>query len=385
LIHVLASSIPKILFFISEDWYFCSHRLPIARAARDAGFEVAVACRVREDGEVITREGFRLIPIPFRRGNINPFQDIASLATLVRIYGTECPDIVHHVAMKPVVFGSLAARMTGIPFQVNALAGLGYIFSSTDVRAKLLKPFIVTAFRALLNHGSCKVILQNPNDIETLTGTGVLSRDKIALIRGSGVNLDVFHPTLEPPGKPIVILASRMLRDKGVVEFVETARLLLHEGSSARFALVGDADPDNPSSLSVSQLREWHDSGFVEWWGYRKDMPQVFAQSHIVCLPSYREGLPKVLIEAAACGRPIVATDVPGCREIVRQDENGILVPVRKADALARALKKLIDDPGLRQKMGERGRTIAEKEFSEEKIVLETLSVYRELLQSRKP
>jgi glycosyltransferase involved in cell wall biosynthesis len=279
--------------------------------------------------------------------------------------------------MKPVLYGSLASRLAGIRGVVNALAGLGWSFSSRNWRARLLRPWIRLAFRALVSQGT--VIVQNPDDAAVVRDEGVMA-ERIRMIRGSGVDIECFRPQPEAEGQPRVVLPARMLRDKGVVEFVEAARLLRAQGSAARFVLVGDPDPENPASLSVAQLNAWRDEGIVEWETWRDDMPAVYQGAHVVCLPSYREGLPKVLLEAAASGRAIVATDVPGCREIVRQGDNGLLVPPRDARALAEALRKLVDDPVLRRRMGQRGRKIAETEFSVEKVIAETLAVYREVL-----
>lgn len=369
----------KLLFFVTEDWYFCSHRLILAREARRKGFDVTVITRVTNHGKQIEDEGFKLIPITMVRSGKNPLKELATLWELIGIYKSERPDIVHHVAMKPVLYGSFVARITGVPHTVNALAGMGYIFISNNWTAAILRKFVSIAFRMLLNRPNSRVILQNPDDQSLMVKSRILSPESIALIRGSGVDTQAFLPAPEPQSITTVVLASRMLWDKGVGEFVEAARLLRNKGVNARFVLVGDSDPGNPATVPVSQLEEWHKSGVVEWWGRREDMPKVFSDSHIVCLPSYREGLPKVLIEAAACGRPIVATDVPGCREIVLHGKNGLLVPARNFTALADALQRLIEDTVLRRKMGKDGRELAVSEFSVEKVVHQTLDLYQEL------
>lgn len=372
---------PKILYFITEDWYFCSHRLPLALAARDAGYDVAVVTNVNEHADVIRRAGIRLIPFDLSRKGMNPASELAVLARLIALYRKEKPDIVHQVAMKPVLYGSLAARLSGVSRVVNALAGLGYIFTSDQPKARFLRPVIGSAFRGLLNSRRSRLILQNQDDRAKFIRKRFISEKRIRLIRGSGVDTAVFVPTPEPPGVPVVILPSRMLWDKGVREFVDAAGQLKKRGISARFVLVGDADPHNPSAIPTEQLTAWHAEGAVEWWGRRDDMPAVFEQSHIVCLPSYREGLPKVLLEAASCGRPIVTTDTPGCRDVVRQGENGLLVPVRGTAELADALQLLIEQPALRKKMGCKGREIVVSEFALEKVVAKTMNIYRELLK----
>ena len=373
----------KLLFLVTEDWYFCSHRMPLARAARAAGYEVVVATRVNQHGSAIVAEGFKLVSLGLRRGGHNPLHELAAIVEIARIYRHERPDIVHHVALKPVLYGSVAARLAGgsAPAVVNALAGMGFIFASETFKARLLRPFVARAFRLLLNAGRNVLILQNPDDQQMLVEEGVVAAARVRQIRGSGVDIRRFAPTPEPAGplRPLVILPSRLLWDKGVGEFVEAARLLQVQGVQARFALVGDSDPENSAAIADEQLEAWAASGVVEWWGRREDMPQVFAQANIVCLPSYREGLPKVLLEAAACGRALVATDVPGCREIVIDGHNGLLAPLRDAVGLAAAIRRLLDDAGLRAELGRCGRALVEAEFSEEKVVQQTLAVYREM------
>ena len=372
---------PKLLYFVTEDWYFCSHRLALAIAAQKAGYEVVVVTRVNQHAELIRSHGLKLIHFELSRRSRNPFIEFGMIWRLLRIYREEQPDIVHHVALKPVLYGSIAARLTGVPAVVNALAGLGFLFISKHFQARVIRLLVESAFRLLFNDPNVRVIFQNPDDMALLTSHGVLVTKQGVLIRGSGVCTLQFNVTPEVYGLPLVVLASRMLWDKGIAEFVEAVRQLRGQGVAARFALVGEGDPDNPASISNKQLSQWQNEGIIEWWGQRDDMPRVFAQSHIVCLPSYREGLPKVLVEAAACGRPIIATDVPGCREIVHDGENGLLVPAKDFYALANALRQLIDNPSLRIAMGKRGREIVESKFSIEHVVTQTLTLYKELIR----
>jgi glycosyltransferase involved in cell wall biosynthesis len=369
----------KLLFLVTEDWYFCSHRLPPARAAQAAGYDVVVATRVDMRGAEIMAEGFKLVPIGLRRRSRNPFLEMAAIAEIAQIYRLERPDIVHHVALKPVLYGSLAALLTRGPAVVNALAGMGFLFTSSSRTAAVLRYAVSQIFRVLLNAGRSVLILQNPDDEAVLVSGGLVAPSRVRLIRGSGVDIKRFAPMPEPGGTPVVMLPSRMLWDKGVGEFVAAAGALRARGVVARFVLVGDGDPDNPASIPDAQLKAWHDSGLIECWGRCEEMPAALAQAHIICLPSYREGLPKVLMEAAACARALVATDAPGCREIVRHDENGLLVPLRDAVSLADAIERLLGDPALRLRMGQKGRHMVELEFSENKIAYQTLDVYREM------
>ena len=375
---------PKILYLVTEDWYFCSHRLSLACAARDAGFEVTVVTEVNNHGDYIRREGFKLVPITFSRSARTPWQDLQTLFAIWRIYRTEHPDIVHHVALKPVIYGSIAAAMRGGVKVVNALTGLGYIFSSNHLKAQVLRTFIMNTLRWLLRGPNTWLILQNLDDWHLLVDSGVVDAAHIVVIPGSGVDTSEFKPVLEAGGIPTVLLASRMLWDKGVGEFVAAAKRLQEEGITARFVLVGDTDPENPSAIPTTMLTQWQRSGAIEWWGWRTDMAEVFKQSHIVCLPSYREGLPKVLIEAAAAGRPIVTTDTPGCRSVVKDGDNGLLVPVRDVIALSAALKHLINNASLRRQMGIAGRLLAETEFAVGRITGETIALYRHILENTK-
>lgn len=376
---------PKLLFFITEDWVFCSHRLPLAVAARDAGFDVVLVTNVSKHSEVIERAGIKLIPLQLDRGSMNPLKELLTLARLTALYRQEKPDLVHHVAIKPVFYGSIAARLAGVTAVVNALTGMGYVFTSDHLKTRLMRPLINIAFRLLLNGSRSSLIMQNQDDCTMLVNAGIVKSTRTKLIRGAGVDTKKFYYCPEPLQEiPLVILPSRMLLDKGVREFVEAARILKQRGVVGRFVLVGDTDLHNHSSITVKQLHTWEEEGCVEWWDRRNDMPRVLAQSHVVCLPSYREGLPKALLEAASSGRPIVTTDTIGCREVVRHGDNGFLVPVRSTIELADALQILIENSDLRKKMGARGREIAVFEFAVEKVVAETLAVYQEMLNPLK-
>tara|TARA_Y100001960_G_scaffold1744_1_gene1960 strand:- start:104 stop:1237 length:1134 start_codon:yes stop_codon:yes gene_type:complete len=366
---------PKLLFLVTEDWYFVSHRLSIAMAAREAGYDVAVATRARQHVEIIQKTGIRVIPFELSRRVGNP---LAELMSLFLLYRRERPDIVHHVALKPVFFGALAGRWAGFSAQVNAVAGLGWLFISRSRSARWMSPVLRLILARLLNTPRCRVIVQNPDDADLLKKAGV-NESHIRMIRGVGVDTSEFAPCPEVPKPICVVLAARILWDKGVGEFVEAARQLKQDGVEARFILVGNPDSDNPASIPEETLHAWQKEEVIDWWGYREDMIAVFHAAHVVCLPSYREGLPKVLLEAAACGKPIVATDVPGCREVVREGENGLLVPVRDAKALSEALSCMIKNPELRAQMGRRSRAIVLKEFSSEKVIAQTLSLYKEL------
>jgi glycosyltransferase involved in cell wall biosynthesis len=368
---------PKLLFVVTEDWYFVSHRLPLAIAALEAGYNVVVATRIRQHANIIKKAGICLIPFEMSRRMGNPLRELLGLALL---YRRERPDIVHHVALKPVLYGSMAVCLGGLPAQVNAVAGLGWLFISRSHLARLMSPAIRWLLARLLSAPRCRVIVQNPDDAELLRKSGV-PQSRLRMVRGSGVDTSMFSPVPNTPGPLCVVMATRILWDKGVGEFVAAARILKLSAPKVRFILVGEPDLDNPASVPKATLKTWQEENVVEWWGHSDDMAKTFQAAHVVCLPSYREGLPKVLIEAASCGKPIVTTDVPGCREVVCDGDNGFLVPVRDSKALSEALLRLIENSDLRAQMGRRSREIALAEFSSELVNAQTLDVYKELVE----
>lgn len=375
---------PRLLFLITEDWYFWSHRLDLARVASQAGFDVSIATRVTDHGERIQGEGFRLFPIGLFRRSRNPFVELAAILELIRLYRRERPAIVHHVAMKPIVYGSLAAWISGVPVVVNAFAGLGYAFTDETRRGSMVPMSLRRALKILLWLSQSVVLFQNKDDRDLLLEAGAVEIQHTRIISGSGVDTKTFDVRPSAEECPIVMLASRMLWDKGIGEFVEAARRLKQNGVSARYVLVGRCDEHNPAAIEPTQLRRWVEEGVVEWWKHRDEMSSTLASATIVVLPSYREGLPKVLLEAAACGKPLIATDVPGCRDIVTHGINGLLVPARDPAALADAIDSLLRDSSLRAVMGVAGREVVLRAFSVEKVAGQVVDLYRELLGMRK-
>jgi glycosyltransferase involved in cell wall biosynthesis len=300
---------PRLLFLVTEDSYFCSHRLPVARAAHQAGYEVVVATHVSDLAERIRSEGFRLVPMRLGRETLSPIGELRALLEVRRLFNDERPDIIHNVALKPILYGSIAALGQRKVPMVNAVAGLGYLVASSSRRTKVLRNAIWTAFRFLLNRPNSHLLFQNPDDQNQMTKQLKIPSERTSLIRGSGVDVELLQPCLEPAGTPVVLLASRMLRMKGIEEFVEAAKLLRGKGTNARFVLAGGTDPDSFSCVPPQTLMDWQDSGAIEWWGHQQDLRHAFAQATVVCLPSHGgEGVPKVLLEAAALGAPFGQT-----------------------------------------------------------------------------
>ena len=374
---------PRLLFLMNEALFFTTHRLPVALAARAAGLEVHVAAPFDAGPvDVIRSQGFAWYDLPLKRGGLSVAGELRLFAAFVRLLREVDPVLVHHVAMKPVIWGGVASRLTGRPAVVHAITGLGFLFIRDDAKARLLRALIRPLYRFALHHPNGRVIFQNPDDLAQFTEHRLMRPEDVVTIRGCGVDLTDYRPAPPDAGDrpPVVMFPARIIGDKGVREFVDAARRLRAQGVRARFLLVGRRDPDNPTDVPEAEIRGWEADGIVEWQGFATDMPATLRGADIVCMPSYREGLPRVLIEAAATGLPIVTADVPGCREVVADGDNGFLVPVRDGAATAAALARLIGDAGLRRRMGERSRAIAEAEFSVERFVAETLAAYRAVL-----
>lgn len=372
----------KILYVATEDWYFISDTLPLAKAARAKGYDVHVAARSNGKEGPILEAGLTFHPLQkISRSGIGALTETASIAELASLYRRLAPDLVHHIALKTILYGAVAAR--GVPRLacVNAIMGLGYVFTSKSSKARALRPFMAAALRLALAAKRSRTIVQNADDLEAVAALSPRARANLRLLRGSGVDCEKFTPQPEPAGAPVVVLPGRLLRDKGVREFAAAARALKAEGVNARFCLVGEPDADNPASITQAEIDGWVRDGIIEHWGFRPDMPAVYASATLVCLPSYREGLPRVLLEAAACTRAVVATDAPGCRECVQPGVNGWLVPVRDAPALTRALREALSNANLRQTYAAAGRRLVEQHFAAPIIIGQTLALYDELLE----
>ncbi len=373
----------NLVLYANTDWYLFNFRSSLALALQAQGYEPLLISPPGPYGAKLRALGLRWEPVPMDRRSLNPLREAKLLAWLVSLFRRERPALVHGFTIKCAVYGSLAARLAGVPARVNAVAGMGYVFTSNDTKARVLRPLVRRLLRTALDGGNARLVLQNPDDVALFEAARLVDREHVRLIPGSGVDCSRFvaRDSQRSPERPLrVVLAARLLWDKGINEYIEAARWLLGEGRPIEFLLAGDPDPGNPAAVPEATVREWVADGTVEWLGHVDDMPALFASVDMVVLPSYREGLPKGLIEAAACALPLVTTDVPGCRQVVTDGVDGLLVPARDADALARAIARLQDDPELATRFGQAARAKALAEFDEKIVIERTLAVYRELL-----
>lgn len=370
-----------LAFVVNNADFLVSHRLALVRGALAEGYRVTAIVPPGDGVRALQSIGCAVEPWRLRRTGQRPHEEALSLAQLVELYRKLKPDLVHHVTVKAMIYGSLAARTVGVPAVVNAVSGLGYVFLSTGLRARARREALKLGYRAAFSTPNSAVILQNDDDEATLRDLGVLEGARVTKIRGSGVDLAKFPATPEPEtSRPVVVVPARLLIDKGVREFADAARRVRAAGVDARFVLVGGEDFGNPAGVPKSEVEAWVREGVVEWWGHRSDMPAVIREANVVCLPSYREGMPRALLEAAAGARAIVTTDVPGCRDAVAGGAIGRLVPVKDPAALAMALMELLRAPALRRELGQKATAYAQENFSEHKVLAQHLELYRSLL-----
>lgn len=373
----------KIVYIINVDWFFISHRLPIALEALKKGHDVYVFTKDTGKMEYLKSLGIRVCPINLERGSVNPVQSLKLLLDLKEKITSIQPDVVHLVTIKPVLIGGLASILAKVPSIVYAISGLGFIFTNTMLKAKILRLGIIPLYRLALSAKNKTVIVQNLDDLRILRQYVAIPESQTTLIPGSGVDLKQFDFQPLPLTNKIVLMACRLLADKGVYEFQKSAQLLKEKYPEVRFVLVGGIDPDNPASLTEQELNNWVENGDLEWWGHQMNMAEILRQATMVVLPSYREGMPKVLLEAQALGRPIVTTDVPGCREAIEDRKTGFLVQVKDEQSLANAIEKLIINDELCLEFSRNARALAEKKFDIEQVVKTHMNIYENLVQSQ--
>ena len=375
----------KILINLTEDWFFVSHFLGRAVEARKAGYEICISCNETNKRKIIENNKIKFFSLALNRRSVNPLYEFIILLKYCYLFYKIKPDIVHNVGLKPIIYGSFAAKFLNIKSVINAPIGMGFVFSSNSFKAKLLKPILLFLFRISLNkhngkNKSNRVIFENSDDMNFFIRQKIVNKSDTKLIRGAGVEID-YKLKIKKKRKETktISLVARMLKDKGIFEFVEAAKILKKKNIKCRFLLIGDIDPKNPTSLKTNTLRTWHENEIIEWLGWIEDIKKILFETDILCLPSYREGLPKSLLEGAAVGLPIVTTNTVGCRDVVVDGLNGYLVPIKKSESLAYAIEKLISDDDLRFKMGKESFRMAISKFSSKIINAETISVYNEL------
>jgi len=376
----------RLMFVVNVDWFFISHRLPIAIEAIRQGHEVHIATTLTDGLETMEQAGLVVHPVHVGRSDSGPLAALRLTYALFRLFRRIRPDLVHLVTIKPVLLGGVAARMAAVPAVVAAVSGLGFVFVSSGWLARLRRGVVGFLYRVALSHRRLKVIFQNPQDAEIIMRFAQLTAEQVTLVPGSGVDLERFSPAQDWRARPLVLMASRLLRDKGVFEFVQAAKTLRSAGYGehrVRFALVGETDVGNPASLSTAELHEIEREGAVECLGHRGDMDRLLSEAHVVVLPSYREGMPKVLLEAAAAGCAVVTTDVPGCRDAIVPGETGVLVPAKDSDALVKAIESLILDPERCCRFGQSGRALAEARYDVLSVVARHLEIYASLRGAR--
>jgi glycosyltransferase involved in cell wall biosynthesis len=380
-IGVAAAPRVRILYFDNDAGTFLLHRLSLARAAASAGFEVHVCVPESRRARELVEEGFSVHAISMSRRRLSPVSDVKTFLSIRRVIRNVRPDLIHNLRIKPVLYGGIAARLGGHGAVVNMLTGLGTAFTTKGFPGVALRAIVGLGLRVAFGHRNQCATVESSGDYSRLRASGILGRNRCVVVSGSGVDTNVYRPIGGRSAPPLVVFASRLLWNKGVAEFVRAAAILKERGSSARFVLVGAPDPENPASVPDTQLREWADSGIVDWWNWRSDMPAILAQSSVVCLPTtYGEGIPRILIEAAACGVPIVATDIPGCREIVGHEESGLLTPPNNAEAVANAISRILYDEALRTRLGDNGRRRVLDKFEIERVLAQVFDVYAELI-----
>ena len=373
----------KAVLFANTDWYLYNFRIEYAKFLKSQGWDVVLMSPDGEYVEKIEALGFRHIDMEFSRKGMNPAAESDAIRRIREVYEAEQPDLVHHFTIKCMIYGSIAARQVGVKSIVNSVTGLGFVFLSDKPHVKLVRGVVKHLYKKAFK--GTQVIFENPDDRALFLEMGLVGEDNSHVILGTGIDTDAFVPVRPPDSVPLTILPARMLWDKGIGEFVDAAAAIRKEGINARFALIGKMDEGNPACIEYETLTRWQKEGNVEWWGWQDDIYTSISLADIVCLPSYREGLPKILLEAAACGRPIVTTDVPGCRETVINGVNGLLVEVKSAESLKNALVRLINDRDLRVKMGEASRELAVSRFSNAIVNAETYKIYRAALGEQVP
>lgn len=375
----------KLLYLITEDWFFYSHFLERALAAKKKGYEILVCGNENKHKEIIESYGFTFKKVKFNRRSMNPFYELKIFIDIYFIYKNLKPDLVHHIAAKPIIYGSIAAKFNDIKSVINAPTGLGYVFSSNSIKAIILRPIVKILYKLMLNshkgiNFKNKVIFENNDDLKYFLKLNAINKRDSCVIRGAGVKVKkrLSNKKIKRK-KPVITLLARMLKDKGIYEFIAAVKKLKEKNIKATFILAGDVDIKNPSSININHLRKWNQANIVNWLGWVDNVDKLLQKTDILCLPSYREGLPKALLEGAALGLPIVTTNAVGCRDVVKHGINGYLVPIKDSENLSKALEKLIKNKEIREKMGKESLRIVKENFESSIIIDQTLKIYKDM------
>ena len=376
----------KLLFLVNDLDYFISHRLVIAKKALSEGYKVIVVYGSKKEKfyEELLDLNIKYVYLKIQRGGINPIQEIISIVKVYSLFCKERPDIVHLVTIKPYLYGGIAARFASIPNVVSAIAGLGSLFSSKYISFRVSLYALIPIFKFAFNHPNQTIIVQNLNDKRVLEKKKIITKNNVVLINGSGIKISKFNPNARKDINPTIVMASRLIKEKGIYEFVEAAQQIKIKFRNVKFLLAGEIDEGNPNSISIEKIKHWKKKKIIEVIGYEKNIPKLFSKSHIICFPSYyNEGLPKVLQEAAASGRPVITSINPGCIDAIINNKTGIAVPPKNINALVDAIEYLLDHPEIGEQMGIEGRKLAEKYFDESLIVDQHLKIYKKLIFQR--
>lgn len=370
----------SILFVVNVDWFFISHRLPIALDLIKKGYEIHLACGITDRKNELESLGITVHPLSISRSGTSFFKEVKVIKEINTIVNEITPDIVHLVTIKGAIYGGLVTRYKNVKNRIVSISGLGFVFIDEGIKARLIRFMVTKLYRLALNTQNTKVIFQNDNDKNIFIENKIINYKQCILIKGSGIDLNVYRYLPEPKGEKVIMFLARLLKDKGLIEFCEAAFNLKKSGFTGRLVLVGDIDLGNPNSITQVELNHYINSGIVEHWGFLSNIPEVISKAHIMVLPSYREGLPKSLIEAAACGRAVITTDVPGCRDAIIPNVTGVLVPAKSSEGIANAILSLCNDDNMRLKMGKEGRKFAESSFNIKDVIDTHITLYKETI-----
>ena len=370
----------RILYFANTDWFLYNYSLSLFKFIQTKGYQVYLSSPKGTYSALLQKENLNWQEFPLSRKGMNPLKEIHSVQQFQKVLAATQPEILHNFTLKSVLYGSLAAKKFSHIKIINTITGMGFLFINKDIRTRLVRAILIPLLRFALK--DTKVLFLNTTDRDFYLERRIIEPGQAKIIHGSGVDIDTFSPgkPIQKKKKPTIIFPARFLKDKGIYEFVEAARITKKKHEECVFVLVGSIDKGNPSSIREDELNAWIKEGIVECWGWQDEMAAVYQQASMVCLPSYREGLATSLLEAAACAVPIITTDVPGCRELVINDKTGFIVPTHNTKELARCIIYLVEHPAQSIEMGLRAREFIVEEYSQDTVNADIYQTYTELV-----